>query len=138
MLARVELERGFRAQDLEVQFCSVVGHAHKCAQGQVASVERDYVGRVEDEAIVKRRGGGAKEEGGVRFWGGGVSGDFSGGYGVGVEGQVLVCGEGDGMAVNGGGGGIQVEVAELRISQRHGILLSVCGDSEMIGLTCGL
>ena len=50
-----------------------------------------------------------------------MSGDFSGGGGVGVEGQVLVCGEGDGMAVNGGGGGVQVEVAELRISQKHRI-----------------
>lgn len=86
MLARVELERGFRAQDLEIQFCSVVGHAHECAQGQVASVERDDVGRVEDEAIVKGRGGGAEEECGVGLWGGGVSGDFSGGDGIGVEG----------------------------------------------------
>ena len=56
MLAGVELERGFRAQDLEIQFCGVVGHAHECAQGQVAGVEGDYVGRVEDEAIVKRGG----------------------------------------------------------------------------------
>lgn len=86
MLARVELERGFRAQDLESQFCGVVGHAHECAQGQVASVEWDYVGRVEDEAIVEGGGGGAEEEGCVWFWGGGVSGDFSGGDGVGVEG----------------------------------------------------
>lgn len=85
MLARVELECGFRAQDLEIQFCSVMGHAHECTQGQVPGVERDYVGWVEDEAVVEGGGGGVEEEGRVWFWGGGVSGDFSGGDGVGVE-----------------------------------------------------
>ena len=89
-------------------------HADQSPQGQAARVEGDDVGRVEDEAVVKGGGGGTEEEGGVWFRGGGVGGDFPRGDGVGVEGQILVCGEGDGVAVDGGGRRVEVEVA------RHG------------------
>ena len=61
-------------------------HADQSPQGQAARVEVDNVGRVEDEAVVKGRGGGTEEEGGVWFWGGGMRGDFPRGNGVGVEG----------------------------------------------------
>ena len=114
MLARVELEGRLRAPDLEVQIGGGVGHADEGAQGKGARVERDDVGRVEDEAVVEGGGGGAEVEGRVGFGGGGVGGDGAGGDGVGVEGEVLVCGEGDGVAVDGGGGGVQVEVAGWR------------------------
>ena len=114
MLARVELEGRLRAPDLEVQIGGGVGHADEGAQGEGARVERDDVGRVEDEAVVEGGGGGAEVEGRVWFGGGGVGGDGAGGDGVGVEGEVLVCGEGDGVAVDGGGGGVQVEVAGWR------------------------
>lgn len=90
VLPRVELKRRLRAQDLEVQFRGRMRHADQSPQGQVARVERDYIGRVQDEAVVEGRGGGAEEEGCVWLWGRGVSGDFSGGDGVGVEGEMLV------------------------------------------------
>ena len=86
MLSRVELKGGLRAQDFQVQFRAGMGHADEGAERQVARVQGDDVGRVEDEAVVEGRGGSAEEEGGVWFGGGGVGGDFARGDGVGVEG----------------------------------------------------
>ena len=91
MFSRIKLKRWLRTQDFEIQIRSWMGHADECAQGQVAGVQWDYVGRVEDEAVVEGGGGAAEEEGCVWFWGGSVSGDFSGRDGVGVEGKILVC-----------------------------------------------
>ncbi len=90
MLTRIELKRGFRARDLEVQVRRGMGHADERAQGKLARVQGDDVGRVEDEAVVEGGGMGAEEEGCVGGWGGGVGGDGAGGDGVGVEGEVLV------------------------------------------------
>lgn len=114
-LASVELERGLRARDFEVQLGGRVGHFDEGAQDQVARVEGDDVGGVEDEAVVKGRGGGAEGEGGV--WGrgdGGVWGYEAGGDGGGVDGEVLVGCEGDDVVGYGGGGGVEVEVADVR------------------------
>ena len=84
VFARIELERGLRARDVEVQLRRRVGEADKGAQRQVARVERDDVGRIEDEAVVEGGGGGAEEEGRVRFRSGGVRGDRASGDRVGV------------------------------------------------------
>ena len=111
VLPRVELERRLRARDLEVQPRGRVRHAHEGAQAQRARVGRDDGRWVQDEAVIEGRGRGAEGEGRVRFRGAGVGGDFAGRDGVGVEGEMLVCGEGDDVPVDGGGGGVQVEVA---------------------------
>lgn len=83
-------------------------------QGQGASVEEDAGGSGggDDHAVVEGGGGGGEGEGGV--WGsggGGVGGDGAGGNTVGVEDEVLVCVEGGDCAVDGWGGGVEVEVA---------------------------
>lgn len=92
-----------------------VGHFDECAQGQVARVEGDDVGGIEDEAVVEGWGGGAEGEGCV--WGcgdGGVRGYEAGGNGGGVDGEVLVGCEGDDVVGYGWGGGVEVEVAGVR------------------------
>lgn len=76
-----------------------------------AGVEGDGGGvGVHDEAVVEVRVGGAEDEGlvggDVRVGGYGAVGDAGG-----VEGEVLVCAEGDDCAFDGGGAGVEVEVA---------------------------
>lgn len=120
-LARVELEGGLRARDFEVQLGGRVGDFDKGAEGQVARVEGDDVGWVEDEAVVEGWGCGAEGEGGVRGCGdGGVRGYEAGGDGGGVDGEVLVCCESDDVVGYGWGGGVEVEVAGVRWGELSG------------------
>lgn len=86
MLSRVKLKRWLRTQDLEVQLGSWMRHAYESPQGQVARVQGDNVGRVEDEAVVEGGGGGSEEECGVWFRSGRVSGDFTCRDRIGVKG----------------------------------------------------
>lgn len=86
MLAGVKLKRRLCARDLEVQLGGGMRHADEGAQRQIARVEWDYVGRVEDEAVVEGRGVRSKDEGRVWGWGGGVLGDGAGGNRMRVKG----------------------------------------------------
>lgn len=114
MLARIKLKRRLRALDPQMQARSRVREGDEGAQGQGAGVEGDGGGGGggDDHAVVEGGGGGGEGEGGVGVRGrGGVGGDGAGRDAVGVEDEVLVCVEGGDCAVDGWGGGVEVEVA---------------------------
>lgn len=125
MLARIKLKRRLRALDPQMQARSRVREGDEGAQGQGAGVEGDGGGGGggDDHAVVEGGGGCGEGEGGVGGRGrGGVGGDGAGRDAVGVEDEVLVCVEGGDCAVDGWGGGVEVEVAGL-----GGGGLAVCG-----------
>lgn len=111
MLARVKLESGLGALDPQVQARGWVREGDEGAEGEGAGVEGDSASGGDDHAVVKGGSGGGECEGGVGVRGrGGVRGDGAGGDAVGVEDEVLGCVEGDDCAVDGWGGGVEVEV----------------------------